>query len=137
MYYRDIYLPALAEVVDPVDPWSWVSDQDLSEAAAAGRERELLLSIGRRNIEAIQRCSLLAAHLDGQELDSGTVAELGFATGRGLRCFGLRTDIREHGEAGTTMNLQVESFILESGGRICTSLEELVAALAAAPQEER
>jgi nucleoside 2-deoxyribosyltransferase len=131
-YYREVYIPALAEVVEPVDPWSWVSSEDLSKAAAAGRERELLLSIGRQNIEAIRRCSVLVAYLDGQELDSGTAAELGFAVGSGLHCFGLRTDIREHGEAGTIVNLQVESFILESGGRICASLEALVGALATA-----
>ncbi len=132
IYYRDVYLPALAEVVDPVDPWSWVTSHDLSEAVATGRERELMLSIGRRNIEAIRRCSLLAAYLDGQELDAGTVAELGFAAGVGLRCFGVRTDLRGHGEASTAVNLQVEAFVRESGGHICGSLAELVDVLAAA-----
>jgi nucleoside 2-deoxyribosyltransferase len=102
----------------------------VAEARAAEREREFALEIGRRNAEAIRGCTLLAAHLDGQEIDGGTAAEVGFAAAVGLRCFGLRTDIRENGEPGVSVNLQVEHFIVASGGSLCTSLDALVAALA-------
>jgi nucleoside 2-deoxyribosyltransferase len=115
-----------------VDPWSLASPQKIAEARAAGEEREMMLAIGRRNVAAIRRCPLLAAYLDGQELDSGTVAELGYAAGLGIRRFGLRTDLREHGEPATRVNLQVETFILESGGRISVSLDELTPDLRAA-----
>jgi nucleoside 2-deoxyribosyltransferase len=103
----------------------------MAEAADPLREREMLLSVGCRNIDAIRSCSVLAAYLDGQELDSGTVAELGFAAGIGLVCFGLRTDLRQHGEFATAVNLQVETLIVESGGRISLTLAELVRDLAA------
>jgi nucleoside 2-deoxyribosyltransferase len=92
----------------------------------------LALMIGRRNAEAIRSCQLLAADLDGQELDSGTAAEVGYGAALGLICFGLRTDLRQTGEEGVAVNLQVESFIADSGGRIVTTLEELVSALAEA-----
>jgi nucleoside 2-deoxyribosyltransferase len=128
-YYSNVYLPALATVVDPVDPWSLTTEAEVVAARVAGLQRELALEIGRRNKAAIQRSSLLAAYLDGQEPDAGTVAEVGFAAGLGLPCFGLRTDLRESGEPGVSVNLQVESFIVESGGAIVTSLDELVAAL--------
>ena len=78
-YYRAVYLPALATVVTPVDPWALTTEDEMAEAADPLREREMLLSVGCRNIDAIRSCSVLAAYLDGQELDSGTVAELGFA----------------------------------------------------------
>ncbi len=128
-YYRDVFLPALARVVEPVDPWALTTPEEVEAARAAGRERELALEIGRRNSEAIRSCALLAAHLDGQEPDSGTAAEVGYAAALGIRCFGLRTDLRRSGEAGVAVNLQLEALIAESGGRIATSLEELAGLL--------
>jgi nucleoside 2-deoxyribosyltransferase len=131
-YYDHVYLPALAAVVSPVDPWALTTAHELAEARAQQRVREFALEIGGRNAEAIRSCTLLAAHLDGQELDSGTAAEVGFAAALGLRCFGLRTDIRESGEPGMSVNLQVEYFLLSSGGSICSSLAELVVELGSA-----
>jgi nucleoside 2-deoxyribosyltransferase len=128
-YYERVYLPALAQVVEPVDPWALTTPAEVADARAAGRERELALEIGRRNAEAIRRSSLLAAFLDGQEPDSGTVAEVGFAAGLGRRCFGLRSDFRQSGETGVSINLQVESFIVQSGGFVVSTLAELVDAL--------
>jgi nucleoside 2-deoxyribosyltransferase len=132
-YYARVYLPALATVVEPVDPWAVVTAEELAEARSRRRQRELALELGRRNAVAIRSCALLAAHLDGQELDSGTAAEVGYAAALGVRCFGLRTDLRQAGEDGVACNLQVEAFIVDSGGRVLTSLAELVDALAAAP----
>ncbi len=69
------------------------------------------------------------AHLEGQEPDSGTVAELGYGVALGLRCYALRSDQRQSGEPGVAVNLQVEAFIVDSGGMIAATLDELVAAL--------
>jgi nucleoside 2-deoxyribosyltransferase len=118
-YYAEAFLPALSRVVDPVDPW------------ALGDPTTDLAEIGRRNAEAIDSCQLLVAHLDGQEVDSGTAAEVGYAAARGLKCFGLRTDLRQSGEPGAKVNLQVEHFIVASGGSIAKTLEDLIAALRA------
>ncbi|HEY5427691.1 MAG TPA: nucleoside 2-deoxyribosyltransferase [Solirubrobacteraceae bacterium] len=131
-YYRRTYLPALAAVVEPVDPWSLTAPEELVAAARERRRRELALTMGQRNADAIRSCRLLAADLDGQELDSGTAAEVGYGAALGLICFGLRTDLRQSGEEGVAVNLQVEAFIVGSGGRIAPSLAELVAALAQA-----
>lgn len=122
-YYRSTYLPALATVVDPVDPWA------LATTPAGADQRELALTIGRRNTEAIRSCRLLVADLDGQELDSGTAAEVGYGAAAGLICFGLRTDLRQSGEVGVVVNLQVETFIVDSGGQIAATLAQLVDAL--------
>jgi nucleoside 2-deoxyribosyltransferase len=130
-YYARVYLPALAAVVEPVDPWMLTGADEFAAAAAAGigAQRALSLDAGRRNAEAIRSCSLLAAYLEGQEPDSGTVVEVGYACGLGLTCFGLRSDLRLAGEPGVALNLQVESLIVASGGAIVDSLVELVAAL--------
>ncbi len=134
-YYENIYLPALGTVVEPVDPWALTTDDEIAAAAAAGREREFALEIGRRNSESIRTCRMLAAFLDGQEPDAGTVAEVGYAVGIGLRCFGLRSDFRESGEPGASVNLQVQWFIVESRGCIVSTLDELVTVLGQAARE--
>jgi nucleoside 2-deoxyribosyltransferase len=128
-YYERVYLPALREVIEPVDPWALTTEEEVAAAVSAGRETEMALEIGRRNVEALRTCTLLAALLDGQEVDAGTASEVGFGFGIGLTCFGLRTDFRQSGEAGANVNLQVEAFIVASGGRVVGSLAELVAAL--------
>ena len=86
--------------------------------------------MGRRNAEAIRGCALLVACLDGPDVDSGTAAEVGYAAALGIRCLGLRTDLRETGERGAIVNLQVQSFIVHSGGRIAASLDDLLEELA-------
>jgi nucleoside 2-deoxyribosyltransferase len=127
-YYRDVFIPALAHVVEPLDPWALAAPT----AASGGGDndaRDRLLAAGRRNTAAIRRSAVVVAVLDGQELDSGTVAELGYAAGLGKRCFGLRSDLRQAGEPGVSVNLQVETFVVDSGGTIVTSLAELIAVL--------
>lgn len=60
------------------------------------------------------------------DVDSGTVAEIGFAAAIGRRLFGLRTDFRRSGDNdGAIVSLQVEWWIEQSGGVIARSLEEL------------
>jgi nucleoside 2-deoxyribosyltransferase len=130
-YLERVYLPALQTVVEPVDPWALAGAEEFAAAAAAGvqAQRALALDVGRRNAAAIRSCPLLAAYLEGQEPDSGTVAEVGYACGLGITCLGLRSDLRQAGEAGVALNLQVESLIVAGGGEIVGSLGELVMAL--------
>lgn len=128
-YHQEVYLPALTRIVEPVDPWALTTPAEVEQARAYGRQREFALEIGRRNAEAIRSCRLLVAQLDGQEVDSGTAAEVGYAAALGLTCFGWRTDLRDAGEPGVRVNLQLETFIAESGGALAGSLHELLDAL--------
>jgi nucleoside 2-deoxyribosyltransferase len=127
-YYREVFIPALEAVVEPVDPWSSTMPAEI-ETAAAGQQRETAVGIGQRNAAAIRASDLLVAVLEGQEPDSGTVVELGYAAALGKRCFGLRSDLRQAGEEGVALNLQVESFIVTSGGIVARTLAGLLAAL--------
>lgn len=129
-YYYGTLVPALAEVVEVVDPWAISEADEFERAVADGTLATFVLEVGRRNAEAIRGCALLVACLDGSDVDSGTAAEVGYAAALGIRCLGLRTDLRETGERGAIVNLQVQSFIVHSGGRVAASLEQLLEELA-------
>ena len=89
------------------------------------------IEVGSRNASAIYSAHMLIAQLDGQEVDAGTAAEVGYAAALGLPCVGVRSDLRSSGEPGMHVNLQLEAFIVLSGGFVAGSLDELVARLAA------
>lgn len=130
-YYVRCFLPALAEHVEPVDPWMLSLPDDFAAAAAQDRAHAFGVEAGTRNAGAIRSARLLVAQLDGQEVDSGTAAEVGYAAAAGLVCLGVRSDLRASGEPGMRVNLQLEAFIVLSGGFIAGSLDELVGRLAA------
>ena len=130
VYYAERYVPALAEHVEPVDPWALSLPEEFAAAREAGREPAFAIEVGERNATAIRGSQLLIAHLDGQEVDAGTAAEVGYAAALGLPCLGVRSDLRASGEPGMRVNLQLEAFIVLSGGFIASSLDELVARLA-------
>jgi len=130
-YYAQRYVPALAEHVAPVDPWTLSLPAEFDAARADGRERAFGIEVGARNAAAIRSAQLLIAQLDGQEVDAGTAAEVGYAAALDLPCLGVRSDLRSSGEPGMRVNLQLEAFIVLSGGFIAGSLDELVAQLVA------
>jgi nucleoside 2-deoxyribosyltransferase len=115
------------------DPWDQVYGSLIKQARSLShwRERvaalaEVARTIGRMNDVAIRESDALLAVLDGAELDSGTVSEIGFAAGLGKRCHGLRTDFRDHGDLeGLPINLQVLYFIESSGGRLFRKIEDI------------
>lgn len=131
LYYEQRYLPALRAHVVPVDPWALTSGAEFEAARAEGREHAFGIEVGARNVEAITSSRLLVAQLDGQEIDAGTAAEVGYAAALGLPCLALRSDVRDSGEPGMTVNLQVEAFVELSGGFVARSLDELLARLTA------
>ncbi len=130
LFMERVYVPRLAEVVDIINPWLLTSDAEIHQSFRDGKVAEFRHEIGKRNADGIQRADIVIAALDGQELDSGTVAEVGYAAGLGKPVYGYRNDIRQAGELQATFNLQVEYFIHSSGGVIVQSLDELVAVMA-------
>lgn len=130
-YYAARYRPALAEHVEPLDPWALSQPAEFAAAAAEGREHAFGIEVGARNARAIRSAQLLIAQLDGQEVDAGTAAEVGYAAALGVICLGIRSDLRASGEPGMRVNLQLEAFVVLSGGFVAGSLDDLVARLAA------
>ena len=125
--------------LEVVDPWALTKPADVRtiEAIPAGEGRllawrQLNRVIGERNQIAIDACDAVVAVLDGVDVDSGTAAEIGYALARGKRIFGYRGDFRLSADnEGATVNLQVEFFILQSGGLIAASVKELCSVLRA------
>ena len=102
-------------------------------AAAGDVELSVInAELGAANAALIERAAAIFAVLDGTDVDSGTAAEIGYASGLGHTIVGLRTDFRMDGDnAAAPVNLQVLHFIEASGGAFTTDLDAAVAALIA------
>jgi nucleoside 2-deoxyribosyltransferase len=138
-FMYQILIPYLKEIgYEVLNPWNLSAHEnkkncetlDLSYYNASARAIHQLKkenkNIGARNEKAIRDTDLVIAVLDGQEIDSGVAAEVGFAYGIGKKIIGYRGDFRIAGEnIGLKVNLQLQSFIENSRGIIVTSLEEL------------
>ncbi len=120
------------DVINPWDDQRFAREFDElklvdSVAARDGRLAAINSELGRKNTESIDAADGLIAVLDGVDVDSGTAAEIGYAFARGKRIYGLRTDFRLAGDnPGSIVNLQVQYFIERSGGRVVTTVVEIL-----------
>ena len=76
--------------------------------------------MGKRNCDAMKKSDLVLALLDGgPDVDSGVASEIGYyaALKRGP-ILALRSDLRGGENIGTSINLQVAYYIIQSGGFI-------------------
>jgi nucleoside 2-deoxyribosyltransferase len=111
---------------DVLDPW--LASQATFRAAydVPNDERTAALYdanrvAGAANAAMIRDADALLALLDGVDVDSGTAAEIGFASALGTLVVGYRTDWRTSGDnEAAIVNLQLEYFIEASGGTIVT-----------------
>ena len=140
MYNTDVLLPAVrAAGFDPLDPWNIEPEfQAVFDLAEGDPKRRKSLTrvnrrIGQRNARRRRyvRPTVLAV-LDGNDVDSGTAAEIGYAAALKRPIVGLRDDLRVTGDnEATLVNLQVEWFITESGGVLSTDLADALSHLQA------
>jgi nucleoside 2-deoxyribosyltransferase len=138
-YYYGTLVPQVKEAgFEALDPWTLTPKSVIDSAATLrdcdqrrARFREVVNpTIGRNNAEAIKRCDVVIAVLDGSDVDSGTAAEIGYAAGLGKIILGYRSDSRLSADnEGSVVNLQVEYFIRHSGGDIVKSVGLLRQAL--------
>ena len=139
LFYNGTLIPEVVRLgFEVVDPWT-LTDQAKMEAVQnmpygqARRDawRRLNVEIGGNNRAGIDRADMVLAVLDGVDVDSGTAAEIGYAFAKGKPILGYRGDFRVSADnEGSTVNLQVEYFIRQSGGDIVTKLADLAPALA-------
>jgi len=122
------------EIIDPfalapVDEIAKIRQLPSLDAQRAAWQK-LNLRIGETNRKAIDGCDALLAILDGTDIDSGTAAEIGYAYARGKPIVGYRGDFRLAADnIGATVNLQVEYFIVASGGSIVTKIGDILDSL--------
>ena len=135
-YLAAVLHPRLAvagwTVLDPWDDQTGVVAQTMALPPGPARREALTAlsrTIGARNRRLLAEAGAVLAVLDGPDVDSGTAAEIGWAAARKIPVIGLRSDFRLADHEAAVVNLQVEDFVLVSGGRVVGSLDEAVAAL--------
>jgi nucleoside 2-deoxyribosyltransferase len=137
-FHGSVLIPLVRRLgYEAVDPWSLTDPRRIAAVQAmpygeARRDawRALNREIGATNRAAIDSAHALLAVLDGADVDSGTAAEIGYAFAQGKPIVGYRGDFRLSADnEGSTVNLQVEYFIRQSGGTIVHRSEELESAL--------
>lgn len=136
LFMKKRLVPSLTSIgVEIENPWD-VPQELKDKIATAGKEkdldarrtawREVVQRLGARNGQLIRDAQGVVAVLDGVDVDSGTAAEIGYAAALGKWVIGYRGDTRRTGENEVAeVNLQVEYFILNSGGTIVHSLRDL------------
>lgn len=135
-YLQKIMIPFLdMSGIYVLDPWAdlkniskTIKNIEKSDSIKSRLEkyRTLNANLARENEALIDRSDCVLAVLDGTDVDSGVAAEIGYAYGKSMLVYGLRSDFRQTGDnIGATVNLQVEYFINNSGGRIFDSLKDV------------
>jgi nucleoside 2-deoxyribosyltransferase len=74
------------------------------------------------NLAALRKADAVVAVCDGSQVDDGTAWEIGYAYGKKIQIFGLRTDARIGQRADEPINLM----ILESLSELSPTIEQLV-----------
>ena len=137
-FYASVLVPFVRRLgYEVLDPWALTPAGKIEavERMPYGPQRRaawrtLNREIGATNRAAIDAARGVVAVLDGTDVDSGTAAEIGYAFARGKLIVGYRGDFRLSADnEGSTVNLQVEYFIRESGGTIVTRCQDLEAPL--------
>jgi nucleoside 2-deoxyribosyltransferase len=85
--------------------------------------------IGERNRRLLAEADAVLAVLDGPDVNSGTSAEIGWAAAHDTPVIGIRTDFRLADHEAAAVNLQVEDFVIASGGSLVTTLDDALRAL--------
>ncbi len=138
-FSRDVLLPALRKArIEVLDPWEdpgWIGrDYAAARQQPPGEERDAAIDavnrhLGERNAGMLRDSQAVLAVLDGQEVDGGTAAEVGYAAALGRPVVGLRTDFRLSGEnERSQVNLQVRYFA-SPDHKLCATVDEAVAEL--------
>ena len=124
------------EVENPWDNTPQMNEQLREEKKIMDLKRRraawtgVVQSFGGSNAGEIAKADGIVAVLDGVDVDSGTAAEVGYATGLGKWVIGYRGDFRRTGEDETSeVNLQVEYFIAKNGGVVVHTLDDLKSAI--------
>lgn len=133
-FHYEKLIPSIQKAgYEVLDPWKLTSQQLIDSVLAipdAEKRKKAWFSvnmlIGRNNERAIQDCDGMVAVLDGSDVDSGTAAEIGYASSLAKPILGYRGDFRQSADnEGGTVNLQVEYFIRKRSGTIISSIDHL------------
>ncbi len=119
--------------ISVIDPWKLTPPEKISSVMSlpCGPRRieawkKVNSEIASNNAAGIEKSDGLFAVLDGTDVDSGTASEIGYAAALKKPVTAYRGDFRNSGDnEGAVVNLQLEYFIYQSGGRIINSIDDL------------
>lgn len=133
-FYYGKLIPSIQDAgFEVIDPWSLTpkSEIDKINQMEFGNDKKLEWErlnsvIAENNKAGIDYCDYMLAILDGVDVDSGTASEIGYAFALGKKIAGYRGDFRLSSDnEGGLVNLQVEYFITQSGGKILTKFNDI------------
>jgi nucleoside 2-deoxyribosyltransferase len=96
----------------------YLPQRDTPQTEGLGRTT----TIFHANLLALRKAEAVVAICDGPQVDDGTAWEIGYAYGRNIQVFGLRTDPRITQQPDERINLM----ILESLSELSPSIEQLI-----------
>jgi nucleoside 2-deoxyribosyltransferase len=100
--------------------------RDTSPVDGSGRT----MAMFQDNLAVLSKADAVVAVCDGAQVDDGTAWEVGYAYGRNIPVYGLRTDTRTVQQPDERINLM----ILESLSELSPTIEQLVHTLRYAGQ---
>lgn len=129
-WLANVLIPKLAGAgFDVINPFMEIMHQDTAvlRDSAMDMTHEVAMAIGARNFAGIDRSHMVFAVLDGTDVDSGTAAEIGYATAKGKQVVGFRGDFRSAADSDScVVNLQVQHAVERSGGHVHTGLDNAI-----------
>jgi nucleoside 2-deoxyribosyltransferase len=108
----------LARALEAEGHHVYLPQRDTPSSEGSGRTTNIFHS----NLAALRTAEAVIAVCDGVQVDDGTAWEIGYAYGRNLQVFGLRTDARIGQQADEPINLM----ILEALSELSPTIEQLV-----------
>jgi nucleoside 2-deoxyribosyltransferase len=108
----------LARALEAAGHDVYLPQRDTPGADGIGRTE----AIFRANLAALAKVDAVVAVCDGSQVDDGTAWEIGYAYGRNMQVYGLRTDSRIGQQADEPVNLM----ILESLSEFSSTTDQLV-----------
>ena len=126
-YYLEYMVKTLAKHsnLNPIDDF-FLPHRDGGELGKSMNRPDIF----KLDIKHVDMSKVVVALLDGQDVDSGTCIELGYAYAKGKKIFGLLTDFRAYHTADPEPhrpNLMVWG-VCEEGNTLCNGLTPLATA---------
>ena len=109
---------ALADALSAAGHEVYLPQRDTPNVDGAARTT----TVFRANLAAVAKADAVVAVCEGPQVDDGTAWEIGYAYGRNIPVFGLRTDVRLAQQPDERINLM----ILESLNELSPSIPQLI-----------
>ena len=109
---------ALADALSAAGHEVYLPQRDTPNVDGAARTT----TVFRANLAAVAKADAVVAVCEGPQVDDGTAWEIGYADGRNIPVYGLRTDARRGQQPDERINLM----ILESLNELSPTIAQLI-----------